>query len=437
MSPSRKGQKVDQILHMSAKELSRLEIIQRLKEKRLRQKEAAQLLSVGVRQVKRLLRAYREAGAEGLVSKRRGRASPNQLDEKVKRKALKLLHGKYKGFGPTLACEKLVEVDQLSISDESVRQIMMAEGLWTARKVPQQVVHQMRERRASLGELVQMDGSPHAWFEDRGPFCTLLVLIDDATGKLLGLLFVDQESFHNYAGLVRTYLKRYGKPLAFYTDKHGIFRVNQVSREKGQAQTQFGRAMQELGIELLCANSPQAKGRIERANQTLQDRLVKEMRLRRISSPEQGNAYLPDFIDDFNSRFAVPPRSSHNAHRPLSTLENLSHILTWQEARILSKNLTLQFKKVVYQIQTKPSSYALRQAQVTVCEDAQASVLILYKSRELPFTIFHKQERLAEIVDSKNLNPVLPMPTKLHKPAPDHPWRNRASFSLPKPTSNS
>lgn len=414
---------MDQLLNMSTKELSRLEVIQRLKEKRLRQKEAATMLGVGVRQVKRLLCAYRRTGAEGLVSKRRGRPSPNQLDEKVKRKVLNLLQGKYKGFGPTLACEKLVEVDGLSISDESVRRLMIAEGLWKVRKTAKLVMHQMRERRACLGELVQIDGSPHAWFEDRGPACTLLVLIDDATGKLLGLLFVNLESFHNYARLIRTYLEHCGKPLAFYSDKHGVFRVNQASREKGEAQTQFGRAMHELGIEILCANSPQAKGRIERANQTLQDRLVKEMRLRHLSTPEQGNAYLPEFINDFNSRFAVPPRSSNDAHRPLTALENLNHILTWQEPRILSKNLTLQFKKVVYQIHAKPSSYALRQAQVTVCEDAQAAVSILYKSRELPFTIFHKQERLAEIVDSKNVDLVLPIPTKLRKPAPDHPWR--------------
>jgi len=370
------------------------------------------------------------------VSKRRGQPSANQLDEKVKRKALNLLHGKYKGFGPTLACEKLVEQEGLRISDESVRRIMIAEGLWKARKVPQMIAHQMRERRACFGELVQIDGSPHAWFEDRGPSCTLLVLMDDATGKLLGLLFVDLESFHNYACLVRSYFERYGKPVGFYSDKHGIFRVNQVSREKGEAQTQFGRAMQDLGIELLCANSPQAKGRIERANQTLQDRLVKEMRLRRISNPEQGNAYLPEFLEDFNARFAVPPRSSNNAHRPLTSLENLNHILAWQEHRILSHNLTLQFKKVVYQIQTKPSSHALRNAQVTVCEDAQAAVLILHNSKELPFTIFHKQERLAPIVDSKNVDLVLPAP-KPFKPAPDHPWRKQYRLFHPEAIKNS
>ena len=246
---------------------------------------------------------------------------------------------------------------------------------------------------------------------------------------------MDQESFHNYGRLVRTYLERYGKPLAFYTDKHGVFRVNQVSREKGDAQTQFGRAMQELDIELLCANSPQAKGRIERANQTLQDRLVKEMRLLHISNPEQGNAYLPKFLEDFNSRFAFPPRSSNNVHRPLTALENLNHILSWQESRLLSKNLTLQFNKVVYQIQTKPGSYALRNAQVTVCENAQAAISILYQSRELPFTIFHKQEHLAKIVDSKSVD--LALPAKTFIPAPDHPWRHRHLFSTPEPASSS
>jgi transposase len=435
MSPSRKGQKVDELLDMSTKELSRLEVMQRLAEKRLSQKDAAKMLDLSVRQVKRLRRSYRRTGAAGLVSKRRGRASPNQLDGKLKHKVLSLLHGKYKGFGPTLACEKLVGVEKLSISDESVRQIMITEDLWKPRKSAKLVVHQMRERRACFGELVQMDGSPHAWFEDRGPACTLLVLIDDATGRLLGLLFVDQESFHNYVRLVRTYLERFGKPLAFYTDKHGVFRVNQASREKGDAQTQFGRAMQELGIEILCANSPQAKGRIERANQTLQDRLVKEMRLIHISNPEQGNVYLPKFLEDFNSRFAVPPRSSNNAHRPLTIHENLNHILAWQETRLLSKNLTLQFNKVVYQIQTKPGSYALRNARVTVCENAQAAISILYQSQELPFTIFHKQERLAEIVDSKNVDRALPAKTSI--PAPDHPWRHRHLFPTPKPVSSS
>jgi transposase len=258
--------KLEKLLTMSAKEMSRLVVMQRLEEKRLKQKEAAEILGVSVRQIKRLLSKYRKDGASGLVSGRRGKASNNQLSAEVKQRGLDLLKGKYRGFGPTLACEKLVEVEGLKISDESVRQIMILEGLWKARKVRKITVHQMRERRACFGELVQIDGSPHAWFEERGPACTLLVAIDDATGKLVGLLFVEQESFHSYACLVKPYFERYGKPMAFYSDEHGIFRINQPGTGVGEALTQFGRAMHELDIQILCANSPQAKGRVERAN---------------------------------------------------------------------------------------------------------------------------------------------------------------------------
>jgi len=408
---------------MSANELSRLEVMQGLEDRRLKQKEAAEILGVSVRQIKRLLSKYRKDGASGLVSQRRGKASNNQLSAEVKQKGLDLLKGKYRGFGPTLAREKLVEVDGLRISDESVRQIMLVEGLWKARKVRKITVHQMRERRACFGELVQIDGSPHAWFEERGPASTLLVAIDDATGQLVGLLFVEHESFHSYACLVKAYFERYGKPVAFYSDKHGIFRVNQASVGAGEALTQFGRAMQDLEIQILCANTPQAKGRVERANQTLQDRLVKEMRLRGISTMEQGNAYLPEFIVDFNQRFSVPARSQHDAHRPLTRLENLAQILSWQESRSVSKNLTLQFKKVVYQIQTKRPSYALRNAQVTVCEDAAGQITILYKTKPLEFTIFHKQAHLAEVVDSKEVDRALQYQYLARIPAPDHPWR--------------
>jgi transposase len=408
---------------MSAKELSRLEVMQRVEEKRLAQKGAAEMLGVSVRQVRRLLSRYRRAGASGLVSQRRGKASNNQLSAEVKQKGLDLLQGKYRGFGPTLACEKLVEVEGLKISDESIRQMMISEGLWKSRKARKVITHPMRERRACLGELVQIDGSPHDWFEGRAASCTLLVLIDDASGQLLGLMFAEQESFHSYVQVVKPYLEHYGKPVAFYSDKHGIFRVNIPNRGKGDNLTQFGRAMKELDIEIICANSPQAKGRVERANQTLQDRLVKEMHLCGISSMEQGNAYLPEFIADFNRRFAVPARSQNDAHHRLSAQENLEHILTWQEPRLLSKNLTIQFNKVVYQIQTERPTYALRNAHVTVCENAQGTVTILYNGKVLVYTIFHKQVRQSEIVDTKNVDLALQNQRKTHVPAPDHPWR--------------
>jgi transposase len=420
---SSEDKELEKLLAMSGKEISRLEVMQRLEEKSLSQREAAKMVGVSVRQVRRLIKAYLEKGATGLVSQRRGRESNHQLEEGTCVRALDLLGSKYRGFGPTLACEKLVEVEGLKISKESVRKMMLVAGLWKARRVRKIVTHQMRQRRPCLGELVQIDGSPHDWFEERAPGCVLLVFIDDATGKLLQLLFVESESFFTYCTAAQAYFERYGKPVAFYSDKNGVFRVNQVSGGQESGLTQFGRAMQELDIQIICANTPQAKGRVERANQTLQDRLVKEMRLRGIASLAAGNAYLPAFMADFNQRFSVTPVSQHDAHRPLAAQDDLSIILTWQEPRILSKNLTVQFEKVIYQIQTKRSSYAMRQAQVTVCKDSCDNITLLYKHKSLPYTIFHKQAHQAEIVDAKDVNRVLQNHRLPHKPAPDHPWR--------------
>jgi transposase len=413
---------------MSTKELSRLEVMQRLAEKRMTQREAASILGVTSRQVKRLLRAYRQSGAKGLVSKRRGKPSNNRLAEATKQKALDLLKSKYVGFGPTLAHEKLVEREGLQISDESLRKLMIAEELWKPRQARKVVTHPMRERRACFGELVQVDGSEYDWFEGRSPKCTLLVFIDDATGRLVQLLFVDQESFFSYGRAARLYFTCHGKPGTFYSDKLGVFRVNLPASGKEEPLTQFGRAMQELDIQIICANSPQAKGRVERANQTLQDRLPKELRLRGIHTPAEGNAYLGEFMDDFNRRFAVPPRSTHDAHRPLTRKDDLARIFTWQETRTLSKNLTLQFRKVVYQIQTPRPTYALRNATVTVCLDDQETVTLLYRGKSLPYTIYHKQTHQAQIVETKNLDHIL-VQRQPSKPAADHPWRQ--GFATP------
>jgi len=410
---------------MSTKELSKLEVMQRLCKKQLSQKEAGEILHLGTRQIKRLLKRYSKHGAAGLVSKQRGRKSNNCLREELQKKALDLLKTKYQGFGPTLAHEKLVEKEKLELSVESVRQIMIAEKLWKPRKLKKVVTHQLRERRACFGELVQIDGSPHDWFEGRTDACVLLVFIDDATGKLVQLQFVERESFFSYAQAAENYFKRYGKPIAFYSDKHGIFRVNQPSAASGDAITQFGRALQALDIQIICANTPQAKGRVERVIQTLQDRLPKEMRLLGVSSREAGNAYLPKFMDDFNNRFADEPRSSVDAHRQLTVKDNLARMLTWQEPRTLSKNLTVQFQNVVYQIQTERPTYAMRNAVVTVCLDAQQNITLLYKDKPLPYNVFHKQTKQAEVVMAKDLNKTI---NTKSAPAPDHPWRTYPLF---------
>jgi hypothetical protein len=412
---------MDELLTMSNKEITRLEVMQRLKEKRLLQKEAGVILGISTRQVKRLYRGYKAKGAAGLVSQRRGKASNNQMEAETVQKAIDLIYERYRDFGPTLAHEKLVEVHGMKISDEKVRQLMIAEGIWKAKRAKKPPVHQMRERRACFGELVQIDGSDHDWFEGRAPRCNLLVYIDDATGQLLELWFVPEETTFGYFAASRHYFERYGKPVAFYSDKHGIFRVNQEQTSGLSAGiTQFGRAMQELGILTLCASSPQAKGRVERANQTLQDRLVKELRLQGISDIDTANAFLPQFREDFNRRFSVQPRSNHDAHRPLLKTENLVFILTYQKTATLSKNLTVQYHKVIYQIQSNRPDYALRKAQVTVCENATGEVIVLYKNKPLPYTIFHKSAQQAEVVDSKTLDRKIKLP---NPPASNHPWR--------------
>ena len=423
---------MDKLLKMSTKELSRLEVMHKLAEQRLSQKEAGRILNLSMRQIKRLLKVYRERGAVGLVSKHRGRRRNNRLSEGVKRQALNLLKTKYQGFGPTLAHEKLVEKEKLKLSDESVRKLMIEEGLWKVRKVKKVIVHPLRERRACFGELVQIDGSPHDWFEGRAEACVLLVFIDDATGKLVQLCFAESERFFSYCQAAEGYFKYYGKPVAFYSDKNSIFRVNQPSRGTSPTLSQFGRAMLELDIEIICANTPQAKGRVERVIQTLHDRLPKEMRLRGLDSWEAGNAYLPEFLEDFNQRFAEDPRSSVDAHRPLTANNDLARILTWQETRSLSKNLTLQFEKLVYQIQTDRPSYALRNAQVTVCLNAQQEVTILYNGKPLPYTIYHQQAKQAEVVSAKDLDQVLQQKSLPTKPAPDHPGRKGFATPLSK-----
>ncbi len=418
-----------ELLQMSKKELSRVEVMERMKAKKMTQQKGAEALGLSVRQVRRLQKKYEEKGASGLINKSRGKLSNNRMPAERRQRVIDLLHSLYADFGPTFAHEKLVEKHDLKLSSGSVRQIMIRENLWIPRKAKKIVAHQMRERRACVGELVQIDGSPHRWFEDRAPACTLLVFIDDATGKLGELRFVKSESFFSYAEASRGYIERHGKPVAFYSDKHGIFRVNQPSVGIGDSLTQFGRAMQELEIVIICANTPQAKGRVERANLTMQDRLVKEMRLLGISSMEEGNAYLPEFMEDFNRRFAVSPRSNHDAHRLLLLKDNLDQILTWQETRIISKNLSIQFKNLVYQIQTNRPSYALRKAKVTVCLEADGKVTILYKGKELAYTIFKKQAKQSEVLSSKDVDQKVDMVRKDYKPAADHPWRT--GFSTP------
>jgi transposase len=414
---------------MSQRELSRLEVFRQLQDKRLRQRQAADILSLSVRQVIRLAKAFRREGASALVSKRRGRPSNNRLAAPLLAQAGELLRTHYYDFGPTLAHEKLVEEHGLRLSVETVRRLMTAEGLWQVRRARKVVIHQLRERRACVGELVQIDGSPHDWFEGRAERCTLLVMVDDATSRLMHLRFVEAETTFNYFAAARSYFSLFGKPGAFYSDKFSVFRVNIPNALTGTGLTQFGRAMKELQIELICAHSPQAKGRVERANQTLQDRLVKELRLRSICSMAEANVYLPEFIADFNSRFAVAPRSAEDAHRPLSGADDLDRILVRCEQRTLSKNLTISYNNVIYQIATNRAAYTMRGAHVEVREAGGGEIRIEYKGRLLAYSVYAEQEqRQAQVTPSKLIDAALSRPAqtrqrKTYHPPMSHPWR--------------
>src|SRR5437868_3764452 len=267
---------------MSKQEFSRLEVLLRVQSGRLRVTDACVLIGLQRRQVFRLLRGLKQDGATSLLSKRRGKPSNHRLPAEVRTLALSIVRERYPDFGPTLAAEKLAEHHSCSVSRETLRGWMIADGLWQDRRHRLPAPHQPRRRRDCLGELVQIDGSEHAWFEDRGPPCTLLAFVDDATSRLMQLRFVASESAFDYFRTTRAYLEEHGKPVALYSDKHGIFRVNSKEAVGGDGVTQFGRALLALNIDIICANSPQAKGRIERAFGTLQDRMVKSLRPRSV-----------------------------------------------------------------------------------------------------------------------------------------------------------
>jgi transposase len=417
------------LLHMSTQELSRVQVIQQVVKSRMKQRKAAEQLGLSIRQIKRLKKAYRLFGAKGLISKKRGHPSNHQMDALVKEQALELLRDRYADFGPTLAHEKLIEVHHLQLGVEKVRQLMIQDGLWHPRHAQRPGVHPLRARRPRFGELVQLDGSPFDWFEGRAPACTLLVYIDDATSRLMELFFTEAETTFSYFEATEQYLTRYGKPKAFYSDKLSVFRVNLPTAVSGDGTTQFGRAMHQLDVQLLCANTPQAKGRVERANQLLQDRLVKEMRLRGVSNIAAGNAFVPEFIADLNARFAVEPQSQEDAHRPLLPQDDLERILSVQELRHLSKNLTLQYHNAVYQIQTARPTYSLRQAQVVVRENQLGAITIEYHGKPLAYTIYREATRQAEVTPSKLIELALTPSTPSKKKRPpyippaDHPWR--------------
>src|SRR5271165_6998222 len=374
---------------MSGAERERFEVLRRVMRGELRQARAAELLGIGVRQVKRLVRSYRCEGEASVVSRRRGRPSNNRLDAAKVATIEATLRTRYADFGATLASEKLGEVEGVRVSKETVRQIQIRLGLWRPKRRRAQKIFQVRERRPRFGELIQIDGSPHDWFEGRGPRCTLIVFIDDATSRLTALRFVPVESLRAYLETLRCHVLEHGCPLAFYSDRHGIFRVNAKDAQSGDGKTEFGRVAARLKIEPIHALTPQAKGRVERANQTLQDRLVKEMRLRNISSIAAANRFAPVFIAFWNGKFAVKPYDETSAHRLWTdTPQALEDALARHEERVLSKALTFSSAGTKYCVKTTGPGTALRGAKVTLHHFVGGGLSVHYKERLLQVTAY-------------------------------------------------
>ena len=390
----------------------------------------------GRRQIFRLRRAFVADGPSALASRKRGRPSNRQRGETFRRTVLALVREQYPDFGPTLATEKLAERHGLKIGVETLRQWMMAEGLWIDRHHRLPSPHQPRRRRECLGELVQIDGSEHAWFEDRAPTCTLLAFVDDATSRLMHLRFVASESAFDYFRSTRAYIEAHGKPVAFYSDKHSVFRVNNKDAVGGDGMTQFSRALSELNIDIICANSPQAKGRVERAFGTLQDRLVKELRLAGISSITAANDWLPGFIADHNARFGRTPVNPKDLHRKLMPQEDLDEILVWREERMVTHNLTLHYDRMMIILDPTPLARRLARKKVEVVNYPDGRFSVRFDGTKLPFRTFDKIQTIepGAIVENKRLGAALTLVKEQQEAFEPH--RRRFDPERPRPVNN-
>ncbi len=406
---------------MTTKEAKRLRLLENHADGMISLIDVSNLLGLSYRQVKRIWSEFNTHGAQALISKKRTMRN-RALDPQIENQILTLIRERYHDYGSTLLSEKLEENHQIKISKETIRKMLITHGLWQPKKQKKAKVHQRRKRRSCFGELEQVDGSPHAWFEERGPYCTLLLAVDDATSKITAARFEETETTEGYFRLMKSYLQTHGKPVCLYSDKYGVFRVNQ-GKDRSKL-TQFARAMKELNIKTITAHSPQAKGRIERKNGVLQDRLVKELREQGISTIEEANIYLPTYIEKHDRRFGKAPASPFNAHCVLDHTEDLDQILCRKEARKISKNLEIHYKNEIYQIQEPNRVNRLRGVGVQMIERMDEKILIEYKGELLNYVLYKEFDAQPKVVDHKELvsqweNSL----KKIHKPKQNHPWR--------------
>jgi len=417
---------------MSRRELARVEVLARVQSEELRLVDGSRLMGVSYRQAKRLWKRYQKEGASGLKHRSAGRASNHAYEGKFRQKVLRLVRKKYSGpigerFGPTLAAEHLASEDKLKVDAETLRRWMLAEGLWS-RERKHRAHRRRRERKEHFGEMVQMDGSFHAWLEDRGPKGCLIDMVDDATNTTWAQLG-EQETIWAVADALRQWIERYGVPLALYVDWKNLYKRPATPKEELRGEepvTQFGRMCAKLGIEVIAANSPQAKGRVERQHGTHQDRLVKKMRRKKIVNHQQANAYLgSEYLPEHNQRFARVAARPEDYHRRAPRKVELDRIFRLESERTVYNDWVVRYDNRYFQIERQSRHYAPAQGRVLVFEGRDGTIGIEYRGSELSW----KEIAAPAAPRSPETEPLVKQPAQPKKtwvPAANHPWREAA-----------
>jgi hypothetical protein len=410
---------MEETVNMTKKEIERLKTLSLVLEGKISQVLAGKKLNLSDRQVRRLLANIKKFGDKSIISKKRGVSSNHSLPKSFKKNALSLINEHYSDFGPKLAGEYLLKNHEIQVSPETLRLWMIEAHLWIPRKQRDKKLHPLRPRRRVFGELIQIDGSHHDWFEGRAKPCTLMVFIDDATSKITSLHFAESESLEAYYQALSKHLHAYGVPLSFYGDRCAVLTPRNPKENKNC--TQFQKALKELDCELILAYSPEAKGRVERANRTLQDRLIKELRLKGISSIEEANAVLEEYREKHNQLFSKETNEQANAHRSLEGI-SLDHILSIREIRTLNKQLIVQFKNTFYQISTQDEKVNLyKKGKIEIRELLDGSKKAYFKGGGVKMTPLSEVE--SPIMDLKNL--AIWEPKKHYAPGVTHPYKHQ------------
>lgn len=425
----------EEIIIMSKKELSRLEVIHKAIEKRIKQKDAAKRLSLSVRQVKRITKKVKIHGDIAIVHGNRGKSSKRKFPDEFKDEVIKIVKQKYYDFGPKFASEKLEENEGIKVSRETLRQWMIEEHIWIPRKLRvKNDIHQWRKRKDCFGEMILTDGSEHDWLEGRGPEMVLMAYIDDATNNVFAR-FYPSETTHAAMHSFRIYIEKYGIPMSIYFDRNSIFKTTRQptldeSLKGEMPKTQFEKVLDILNVEPIHAYSAEAKGRIERLFRTFQDRLIKEMRLVGVSNIDEANKFLETYLPKYNSIFSIPPANSKNLHREVPVDLELDWVFAFRDERVITNDFTVFWKNRVFLI-NRPF-ITLRRRKVTVMENLKGEIRIWFNGRFLEFeeitkdTLREMRERKQHMKATKKN-----MCSKRWKPAPNHPWRlqNRALFN--------